>query len=195
MSLDTRVRDALERSSSIVDPDVRRDLATVRRKTRRSIARQRIVFALVAATMIAAAILLAPRVLDVIRTQRGQPADQPSPASQAIPGFYGAELTATDGPEIRSANLMGQWTMVVQGDGLIVLSPPVGVTRIGSNPTSYSVEGARIITTVLRSDLCSGSGPGIYWWQRSGTALTFTVQQDDCSVRVAILTARPWTLR
>ena len=48
MSLDKRVRDALERTSLSVDPDVPRDLSSVRRKTRRAMIRQRITIALVA---------------------------------------------------------------------------------------------------------------------------------------------------
>ena len=41
MSLDRRLRDGLQHSSSIVEPDVRRNLTTVRRKTRRAVLRQR----------------------------------------------------------------------------------------------------------------------------------------------------------
>ena len=195
MPLDARVRETFERSSAIVDPDVRRDLQVVRRKARRSILRQRITFVLVAAAVFVGAVFLGPRVLDVIRSQRQQPADQPSIAPQQIVGFYGVELTASDGSEIGSFDLAGRWTMLIQGDGLVRLSPPIGVAESSSLPTSYTIAGSRFITTLFRADLCAGSGPGTYRWQRSGSALTFTVEHDDCSIRVSILTTRPWMLR
>jgi hypothetical protein len=195
MSLDTRVRDALERSSLIVDPDVRRELATVRRKTRRAIVRQRIGFTMLAAAAIVAAVFLGPRVLDVIRSQREQPATHPSSSPQQIVGFYGADLRASDGPEIRASKLSGLWTMSIRGDGLMVLTPPVGAQGVSTLTSTYRIDGDRVVTTAFSRDLCSGVGSGVYRWQRSGASLSFAVEQDPCGVRVAILTAHPWVLR
>jgi hypothetical protein len=195
MSLDARVRDALERSSLIVDPDVRRELATVRRKTRRTIVRQRIGFAMLAAAAIVAAVFLGPRVLDVIRSQRQQPATGPSSSPQQIVGFYGANLAVADGSEIASSKLGGLWTMSVRGDGLLVLTPPVGAKGVSPVASTYRVDGDRIVTTAFSRDLCSGIGAGVYRWQRSGASLSFAVDQDPCGVRVAILTAHPWVPR
>ena len=93
MSLDKRVKDALERTSQIVDPDVRRDLSSVRRKTRRAVIRQRITVTLVAASLAALAVFLGPRVLDVIRSQRHVPANPPSVAAGPLPGSYRVDLT------------------------------------------------------------------------------------------------------
>lgn len=195
MSLDARVKDALERSSLIVDPDVRRELATVRRKTRRAIVRQRIGFAMLAAAAIVAAVFLGPRVLDVIRSQRQQPATHPSSSPQQIVGFYGTDLSTTDGPQIRASKLSGLWTMSVRGDGLLVLTPPVGAQGVSPLTSTYRVDGDRIVTTAFSRDLCSGIGSGVYRWQRSGALLSLTVDQDPCRIRVAILTAHAWVPR
>jgi hypothetical protein len=195
MSLDARVKDSLERSSLIVDPDVRRELATVRRKTRRAIVRQRIGFAMLAAAAIVAAVFLGPRVLDVIRSQRQQPATHPSSSPQQIVGFYGTDLSTTDGPQIRASKLSGLWTMSVRGDGLLVLTPPVGAQGVSPLTSTYRVDGDRIVTTAFSRDLCSGIGSGVYRWQRSGASLSLTVDQDPCRIRVAILTAHAWVPR
>jgi hypothetical protein len=195
MSLDARVRDAFERSSLIVDPDVRRELATVRRKTRRAVVRQRIGFTVLAAAAIVAAVFLGPRVLDVIRSQREQPATHPSSSPQQVVGFYGADLRAADGPEIQASKLSGLWTMSVRGDGLLVLTPPVGTRGVSPVASTYRVDGDRIVTTALSRDLCSGIGPGVYRWQHSGASLSLAVEQDSCGVRVTILTAHPWAPR
>jgi hypothetical protein len=80
MSLDKRVRDALERTSLSVDPDVPRDLSSVRRKTRRAMIRQRIALTSVVAALAALALFFGPKVLDVIRSQRQVPASPPSVA-------------------------------------------------------------------------------------------------------------------
>jgi hypothetical protein len=192
MSLDARVRDALERSSSIVDPDVRRELATVRRKTRRAIVRQRIGFTMLAAAAIVAAVFLGPRVIDVIRSQRAKPATTPSPSPQRIVGSYGASISAADGSKIRSLNLEGRWTLLVQGDGLLRLTPPAGVKGVANTPSSYSIDGDRLVTAALSGDLCSAAGPGLYRWGSSGGEMSLTLEDDACRARVQILTAHPW---
>jgi hypothetical protein len=76
MSLDSRVRVALERSSQLVDPDVRRDLAEVRRKHRGAEVRRSIVIAVLAASVLSAAVLLAPGALDLIRGQGRSPSQR-----------------------------------------------------------------------------------------------------------------------
>ena len=94
MSLDRRLRDALQRSSSVVDPDVGRN-ATVRRRTRRLVIRQRVTNALLAAAVVVVVVVAGPWVLDVIRSQRETPAARP-PAS-ALVGAYKVDLSAADG--------------------------------------------------------------------------------------------------
>lgn len=94
MSLESRVRDALERSSEVVSPDVRRDLVSVRRKARRAVVFKRVGGALLATALVLAALFLGPRTLDASRSR--EPA---RPASS----------DATLGP-MGSYPLVGAWT-------------------------------------------------------------------------------------
>jgi hypothetical protein len=192
MSLDKRVKDALERTSLSVDPDVPRDLSSVRRKTRRAVIRQRMTVTLVAAALAAVAVFLGPRVLDVIRSQRQVPAGPPSVAAGPLPGLYRVDLTGAGGP-IASSSVDGAWSMTFNGDGSIVWNPPPGSGLIESLPRdTYQVSGTTFSTNLFARSLCQGSGIGTYGWVRSGGTLTLDATSDDCAVRRAILTSTPW---
>jgi hypothetical protein len=192
MSLDKRVKDALERTALFVDPDVQRDLSSVRRKTRRAVIRQRITVTLVAAALAALAVFLGPKVLDVIRSQRQVPAGPPSVAAGPLPGSYRVDLTGAGGP-IASSSVDGAWSMTFNGDGSIVWNPPPGSGLIESLPRdTYQVSGTTFSTNLFARSLCQGSGIGTYGWVRSGGTLTLDAVSDDCAVRRAILTSTPW---
>jgi len=192
MSIDKRVKAALERSSQIVDPDVARDLSSVRRKTRRAVIRQRIGVTLVAAALAALALFFGPRVLDVIRSQRHVPANLPSVSAGPLPGSYRADLTGAGG-SIASLNVDGVWSMTFNGDGSIVWNPPLGAGLIESLPRdTYQVSGTRFSTNLFARSLCQGSGIGTYEWVRSGGTLTLVATSEACAVRRAILTSTPW---
>jgi hypothetical protein len=192
MSLDKRVKDALERTSLIVDPDVRRDLSTVHRKTRRAVIRQRITVTLVAAALAVGAVFFGPRVLDVIRSQRQVPASSPSVAVGPLPGSYRVDLTGAGG-SIASSRVDGAWSMTFNGDGSIVWNPPPGSGLIESLPRdTYQASGTTFSTNLFARSLCQGSGVGTYGWVRSGGTLTLDATSDDCAVRRAILTSIPW---
>jgi len=192
MSLDRRLRDALQRSSSVVDPDVGRNLAIVRRRTRRAVIRQRVTTTLLAAAMVAAAVVLGPRLLDIIRSQHETPPARPSPS--ALVGSYHADLTGAGGP-LATARLAGPWTLTLNGDGSILWNAPPGsgVTE-GLPRDTYQVTGTQLVTNLFRS-LCRGSGVGSYSWTRSGGTLTLVTVRDGCQLRRAILTSVPWRAR
>lgn len=192
MPLDKRVKDALERSSQIVDPDVRRELSTVRGKTRRAVIRQRIAVTLVAASLAVGAIFFGPRVLDVIRSQRQVPANPPSVSAGPLPGSYRVDLTGAGGL-IASSSVDGAWSMTFNGDGSIVWNPPPGSGLIESLPRdTYQVSGTTFSTNLFATSLCQGSGIGTYGWVRSGRTLMLDATSDDCAVRRAILASTPW---
>lgn len=193
MSLDQRLRDALQRSSAVVDPDVGRNLATVRRRTRRLVIRQRVTNTLLVAAVVAVAVVLGPRLLDVIRSQRETPPARPSPS--ALVGSYHADLTGAGGA-LATARLAGPWTLTLNGDGSIVWNAPPGsdVTE-GLPRDTYQVTGAQLVTNLFQANLCRGSGVGSYSWTRSGGTLTLVVARDGCQLRRAVLTSVPWRTR
>jgi len=192
MPLDDRVKSALERSTTVVDPDVRRDLATVRRRTRQLVVRQRIGGGMLAVALLAAAVFLGPRILDVIGSQRGRPADRPTPPSPlALVGSFRVDLSGAGEP-LLSEDLDGAWTMEFGDDGTVVWNAPPGSGISEGLPRdTFQHSGSTIVTTAFASELCGG-GVGTYTWTRAGSSITFEVVADTCEVRQAILTLEPW---
>jgi hypothetical protein len=190
MSLDRRLREALQRSSVVVDPDVGRNLATVRRRTRRLVTRQRIGGALLAAAMVVAVVVAGPWMLDIIGSQRQPPAARPSPAT--LVGAYKVDLTGADG-RLAARGLAGPWTLALNGDGSILWNAPpgAGVTE-GLPRDTYQVTGAQLVTNLFQTNLCRGSGVGSYSWTRSDGTLTLVAVSDGCELRRTILTSAPW---
>jgi hypothetical protein len=190
MSLDRRLRDALQRSSSVVDPDVGRNLATVRRRTRRLVIRQRVTGALLAAAMVVVVVVAGPWVLDVIGSQRQPSAARPSPS--ALTGTYQVDLTGANG-RLAARGLAGSWTLTLNGDGSILWNAPpgAGVTE-GLPRDTYQVTGAQLVTNLFQTNLCRGSGVGSYSWTRSEGTLTLVAVSDGCELRRTILTSAPW---
>ena len=190
MSLDRRLRDALQRSSSVVNPDVGRNLATVRRRTRRLVLRQRVTSALLAAAMVAAVVVAGPWLLDVIGSQRQPPAARPSPST--LIGSYQVDLTSANG-QLAARGLAGPWMLTLNGDGSILWNAPpgAGVTE-GLPRDTYQVTGTQLVTNLFQASLCRGSGVGSYSWTRSGGTLTLVAVSDGCGLRRAILTSAPW---
>ena len=61
--------------------------------------------------------------------------------------------------------------------------------RIASAP--YAVDAGVLTTGLLADGPCSR--PGSYTWTSSGDRLAFTVEKDDCPVRVQLLTSSAWS--
>ena len=190
MSLDRRLREALQRSSAVVDPDVERNLATIRRRTRRLVIGQRVTKALLAAAVVAVVLVAGPWVLDVIGSQRETPAARPSPS--ALIGAYQNDLTGIDG-QLAAHGLAGPWTLTLSGDGSILWNAPpgAGVTE-GLPRDTYQVTATQIVTNLFQASLCRGSGAGTYSWTRSGGTLRLIAVSDGCELRRTILTSAPW---
>ena len=193
MPLDDRVKGALERSTSVVDPDVRRDLATVRRRTSRLVLRQRVGGAALVVALIASAVFLGPGIVDVIRNQRNEPADRPTPApTGTLPGSYRVDLSGADG-RLVSAGLDGEWTLTFNSDGALLWNAPAsaGISE-GLPRDTYQMSGDRIVTTAFVPELCEGA-VGTYTWKRTGSSLSLRVVDDACELRAAVLTSEPWS--
>jgi hypothetical protein len=190
MSLDRRLRDALRRSAAVIDPDVGRNLATVRRRTRRLVIRQRVTNAVLATALVATAVFAGPWMLEVIRSQRDTPVATPSPST--LLGTYRTDLTGAGG-QLSTERLAGTWTLTFGGDGTVLWDPPPGsgVTE-GLPRDTYQVAGTQLVTNLFQASLCRGGGVGSYTWSRSGGTLRLVVVRDGCDLRRAILTSASW---
>lgn len=190
MALDDRLKDSMQRSSLIVDPDVRHDLSEIRRKTRRAVIRQRIGNTLLVAALVATTVYLGPRVLEIIQSQRRVPADQILPAE--LVGTYRVDLSGGEAALV-DAGLAGPWTISFNTDGSIVWNPPSGASIGEGFPRdTYQVAGSSIVMNLFVRSLCRGSGVGTYSWTLSGGALEFFVVSDPCDPRRAVLTFASW---
>lgn len=190
MSIDGRIRNELTRDASEVDVDVERLLGRVVTGGRRKRRLRRVGAVVAAATVVAMIALAGPAVVDVIRHERGQPAEPgPAPATDIL-GTYAVTIRSTDVGG--RGQLQGLWQLSVRGDGLMTIVPPpdAGVSTLRSQ---YQVDGDRVLTTAFASDTCSGVG--VYRWSRAGSTLRFTLVSDACELRVTVFTARSWVER
>lgn len=200
MGFDRRLKAALRRDAESIDPAVEWRLERVRERGRPE-SRGRTALRGGALAVLS---LLAVLIIAVLAgAPGGQPNSSPSPSASpspsgladytAIAGTYQVTLSASQA-KVSANSLTGLWTMTLNVDGAISISPPAGFTAEGSTPTgnAYSLNGGAWRTNMFSNDLCSDS-VGMYAWSRSGTALTFNVLSDPCIVRVTLLTSSPWS--
>ncbi len=117
MSLDERLRRSLRGSAGAVDPDPEENLEAVRRKNKRLVIRHRIAQATLAAAAAVAVVLVAPRVIDFVRSVH--PVQPASPAPTALPT---SSSTHRD-------PLEGEWRQVATCQDIVRT-----MTRIGAAP-------------------------------------------------------------
>lgn len=108
---------------------------------------------------------------------------------------WSVELFDAD-PGVPWPDMAGRWTMRLDPDSIVELSPPdgfrghPGVTAIAG---VYVISGDGFVTNLFTRDFgaaCAGAGD--YRFSVVGARLTFS-GRDTCLVRRALLTTRPWT--
>jgi hypothetical protein len=102
--------------------------------------------------------------------------DPPPPA-----GTYEATL---------SGDLAGDWRLRIDPEVMSVLAPGPGPLGSRTASASYDVRGG-VLTTDLLDGTCSG--PGSYTWTQDDSGLAFSVDDDDCDLRVRLLTTSTWS--
>ena len=195
MSLDRRLRDALEREAAKIDPDVGRSMIAVEAR-----ARGRTTAGLGPLLMAAAAVVLLAVGLQALRStspDTGPGASvsptvllSPSPRTADIAGMYRATLEASDG-SAELADVAGEWTMELMADGVLVMTPPA-TFREGSTAQSgvaYSIDEGRFRSNLFQQ-LCNSVGE--YGWVLGAGTLTFTPIEDDCALRRTVLASTSW---
>jgi hypothetical protein len=204
MSLDRRLRDELRREAEAIEPDVERHLGAVEARARRRGGIGASTLLLAAAIVVAAIILRVPdpRLSGEVGSS-GSPSPvassspSPSPSAPAtypeIAGTYVAMLDSADTAVKRDA-LGGEWTMRLQPEGVIFLSPPASFVpgASGLSGIAFSLVGDRFRTNLFYNDYCNSIGT--YAWSRAGNTLTFTEVDDTCSIRRTLLATTPWVI-
>ena len=199
MGFDRRLKASLHRDADSIDPAVEWRLERIARR-RRSKSPVRTALTIGATALLS---LVAVLILAVMAGAPGrQPNVSPSPAASptqsgladysAIAGTYRVTLSASD-DNVAANSLTGPWTMILNADGAISITPPAGFTVEGTAPTgnAFTLNGQTWRTNLFSNDLCNDA-VGTYTWSRSTTALTFRAMVDQCLVRMTLLTTSPW---
>jgi hypothetical protein len=203
MSLDRRLRDELRREAEAIEPDVERHLGAVEARARRRGGGIGASTLLLATAIVVAAIIL--RVLNPPLS--GEAGGSPSPVASGLPspsrsapatypeisGTYLATLDAADVAVKRDA-LGGEWTMRLEPNGDVFLSPPPSFVpgASGLSGIAFSLVDDRFRTNLFYNDYCNSIGT--YAWSRAGNTLMFTQVDDTCSIRRTLLATTPWVI-
>jgi hypothetical protein len=203
MGLDRRLREELRRDAEQIETDVERNLGAVEARSRRRNALPSTAL-LVAAAVIAVAVLFR---IGEPRSDTGDgpasiptappPSSVPSPSGPAtypqIAGTYTVSLDPTD-PAVARDGLGGLWTMRLQPDGLVLMSPPrtFGPGNSGLTGIAFSLAGDRFRTNLFYNDYCNSVGA--YTWVLQAGRLSLTPVDDTCSIRRSLLATTPWNV-
>lgn len=191
MPLEQRLRDGVQRAAADLKPDLGGRLDATLRDGRRRGRRQQLRAGLAFATVMLAVVLIGPPLIDGLR-RAPQVGASPSPtAAASLSGTYGTSLVSTDVAVI-SNRMPGDWTIQFGSAGILTVTAPAGFTGTRSG-YSFQVSGEQFRTDLFGTDVCSTLLPGTYRWSLSSDRLSFTVVDDSCSGRVALLTAGVWS--
>jgi len=201
MAFERRLREELRRDAEQIDANIERNLGAVEARSRR----RRDVAGVV---LLAAAVVIA--LFTLVRVGEPQSDTQaetgtsptvapssiaPSPFGVAtypqIAGTYTASLDPSD-QDVERDGLGGMWTMRLQPDGLVLLSPPstFALGTSGLTGIAFSLNGDRFRTNLFYNDYCSSVGT--YTWALQTRRLSLTSVDDDCSIRRTLLSTTPW---
>lgn len=187
MSIDSRLREGLQRSMSAIATDPDQHLEDAHRQGRKRLLRRRAFTATVIVAGLAVIALVGPAMLGALRDQGHEP--MATPSSLPIVGNYVVRVTTTDATRAGAPGAAGTWVLKLHGDGVLELAPLRSGDPLGG-PSQYQVSGDRFLTTALGSASCQGLGT--YTWSRSDSTLTFIVVSDPCALRVAVFSSGPW---
>jgi len=185
MSIDSRLRDGLQRSMSKIDTDAELPLADARRRGRRRLLVRRAGNVFAVDATIAILVVAGPAILGALHGRGPEPAT--SPTALPIAGTYTTSISIGDAAGTPVAK--GKWLLTLGGDGSIDLASLTN-GNFSVSGTQYQATTSEFLTTVLDGSRCSGLGQ--YTWTRKGSVLRFAVVSDPCALREAILTSRPW---
>jgi hypothetical protein len=191
MSLDRRLRDATQRLTSDIDPDVDRHLHTTVRGARRRVVIRRAGAGLGVAAAIALLVLVGPRLLDALETPTTPGRTSPSPilGPETIAGTY---VTTVDpgSPIVEENGLAGTWTFELGADGSMTVTAPAAFTG-ALEGYMFDLDGGVFRTNAFVNDLCNeaqglGRPIGEYGWELVAGDLVFQARADACLARAAI---------
>ena len=192
MSLDRRLRQGFERSSSGIEErsiDGVLDGVVARGRRRRRV--RRVAAAMLALAAAVTTVVIAPKALDAIRSFGETKPASPQQLLRQIAGTYTIEVDRSDSA-IEALDMAGTWTISLLPTGAMMITPPPAYLRSWDQPTGdvFTVAADTIRTNAL-SRLCT-SRIGTYTWVLRDDRLTLAPVTDDCVPRRTLLTNTTW---
>lgn len=192
MSLDRRLRQGLDRSSSAIEErsfDRVLDGVVARGRRRRRV--RRVAAGTLALAALIASVVIAPKALDAIRSFGETKPASPQQLLRQIAGTYTIEVDRSDSA-IEALHMAGTWTISLLPTGAMMITPPPAYLRLWDQPTGdvFAVAADTIRTNAL-GRLCTSS-IGTYTWVLRDDRLTLAPVTDDCAARRALLTNATW---
>jgi hypothetical protein len=192
MSLDRRLREGLDRSSSAIEERLfDRVLEGVVARGRRRRRVRRIAAGTLALAALIGAVLIVPKALDAIRSLGETRPASPQDLMRQFAGTYTIEVDRSDSA-VEALDMAGTWTITLLPTGAMRIAPPPAYLRSWDQPTGdeFTVAADTIRTNAL-GHLCSSS-IGTYTWVLRDDRLTLAPVTDDCLARRALLTNTIW---
>jgi hypothetical protein len=192
MSLDRRLREGLDRSSSAIEErsfDRVLDGVVARGRRRRRV--RRVAAGALALAALVGAVVIVPKALDAVRSFGETKPASPQQLLRQIAGTYTIEVDRADSA-VEEFDLAGAWTIRLLPTGAMMITPPPAYIRAWDQPTGdvFTVAADTIRTNAL-SRLCT-SRIGTYTWFLHDERLTLAPVTDDCAARRALFTNTTW---
>lgn len=178
MSLDDRIREDLHEIADDVTPSVEAALRSVLAARDRR-ARSRTVLPRVLGA--AASLVLVGGLVAWWLAGRDGGDDDVVIEPHAPTGTYEVDLRG---------DLAGSWRLRFLDGRMSLVAPDTAVFGTRATSAPYDAEG-EALTTELLAEVCDG--PGSYTWDDDVPPLRLTVADDDCALRVRLLTGQPWS--
>ena len=195
MSVDDRLRSALRDQADSFLPSVEGALDRVHARGRAERWRSAAV-AMTSSAAAVAAIIGALALLGVPgREGTTGPVEQPTASTSGTPTdtaptpLRGSITGDIDQP----GELAGRWTVRLNGNGTMDVTPPLGYAGDVSRAL-FTADGTSFRTTLFQADLCRGDGTGIYDWLRVGEQVEFQVVSDTCDSRSRFFEDSAWSV-
>jgi hypothetical protein len=188
MSLDRRLREGLDRSSSAIEERLfDRVLEGVVARGRRRRRVRRIAAGTLALAALIGAVVIAPKALDAIRSIGETRPASPQDLMRQIAGTYTIEVDRSGGA-VEAFDMAGTWRVRLLPTSAMKIMPPPTYLRSWDPPTGdvFTVAADRLRTNAL-GRLCLGS-IGTYTWFLHDDRLSLAPVTEDCAARRALLT-------
>jgi hypothetical protein len=188
MSLDLRLRDGLDRSSSAIEErsldHVLDGVVTRGRRRRRA---RRIVAGTLALAAAVGTVVIGPKAIDAIRSFGETKPASPQHLLRQIAGTYSIQVGPSGGA-VEAFDMAGRWTVSLLPTGSMRITPPPAYLRTWDPPTGdvFTVAADTLRTNAL-GRLCASS-IGTYTWFLYDDRLSLAPVTEDCAARRALLT-------